>query len=71
MDDFTATMIAEGVDEPESQEQYVAAWQHLVNTGLAWRLQGWFGRTATRLIEAGVITDPRASRKETPDHDVG
>ena len=29
---------------------------------LAWSLQGWFGREATRLIEAGVIQPfPRPS----------
>ena len=55
MDDFTAAMIAEGVWEAEDQEQYLAAWQHLVNSGLAWRLQGWFGRTARDLIESGAI----------------
>jgi len=55
MDNFTATMIAEGVDEPESEEQYLEAWQHLVDTGLAWSLQGWFGRTARDLIEGGYI----------------
>lgn len=60
MDDFTATMIAEGVEEA-SKERQLEAWQHLVDTGMAWRLQGWFGRTATRLIEAGMI---RRSGKE-------
>ena len=53
MDDFTATMIAEGVEEATVEEQ-VEAWQHLIDTGLAWRLQGWFGRTARNLIEQGV-----------------
>lgn len=56
MDNFTATMIAEGVQEPESEEQYLEAWQHLHNTGLAYQLQGWFGRTAQSLIEQGLIT---------------
>ena len=48
-----ATMIAEGAQEPESDEQYIQAWQHLIDTGLAWKLQGSYGRTATALIEAG------------------
>ena len=54
MDDFTAIGLAEGFIEG-TEEQIIEAWQHLVNTGLAWKLQGWFGRTAERLIEAGVI----------------
>lgn len=58
MDTFTATMIAEGVEEAESEEQYLAAWQHLVDTGTCWKLQGWFGRTAAALIEAGHIKTP-------------
>jgi hypothetical protein len=28
----------------------------LVASGLVWSLQGFYGRTAARLIEAGVIT---------------
>lgn len=56
--DFDATMIAEGVTEPESEEQYLEAWQHLVDTGLAWKLQGWFGRQAMHLIQEGHINGP-------------
>lgn len=55
MDNFTATGIAEGWIEAESEEQQIEAWQTLVDTGLAWQLQGWFGRTAAALIEQGII----------------
>jgi hypothetical protein len=55
MDQFNAVGIAEGFIEAKSQEQVLEAWQFLVNTGLAWQLQGWFGRTATQLIERGLI----------------
>lgn len=54
MDDCTAVMIAEGVEDAEWDTQ-LAAWQHLVDTGLAWRLQGWFGRTADALIKRGLL----------------
>ena len=54
MDDFTATMIAEGVEEAD-YHRTVEAWQYLHDTGLASRLQGWFGRTAQSLIDQGII----------------
>lgn len=54
MDSFTATGIAEGFIEASSEDQVIEAWQTLINTGLAWQLQGWFGRTAARLIEDGI-----------------
>lgn len=60
MDSFTATGIAEGFIEADSEDQVIEAWQTLINTGLAWRLQGWFGRTAHRLIEDGICTPANA-----------
>lgn len=56
MDNYTATGIAEGFIEADSEEQVIEAWQTLVDTGLAWQLQGWFGRTAQQLINQGVIS---------------
>jgi hypothetical protein len=57
MDSFTATGIAEGFIEADSEDQVIEAWQTLINTGLAWRLQGWFGRMAQRLIDEGVCSE--------------
>jgi len=56
MDNYTACGLAEGFIEAESEEQVIEAWQTLIDTGLAWRLQGWFGRTARDLIDNGTCT---------------
>ena len=55
MSNYTATGIAEGWIDADSEEQYYEAWQQLHDTGLAYTLQGWFGRTAIKLIESGKI----------------
>ena len=55
MNDYKATGIAEGFIEAESEEQVIEAWQYLHDTGLAYKLQGWFGRNAQRLLEQGII----------------
>jgi len=55
MNQFDAVGIAEGFVQCHSEDEYLEAWQYLVNSGLAWKLQGWFGRTATNLIERGLI----------------
>ena len=37
-----------------TEEETISAWQFLINTGLAWKLQGFYGRTAQQLINEGI-----------------
>ena len=52
---YTACAAIEGFDgKDHDEEEIVSAFQHLINTGAAWTLQGFYGRTAAQLIELGV-----------------
>lgn len=57
MDNFTAVSIAEGFcgGENATEDEQIEAWQYLVDTGMAWTLQGFFGRTARAMIDQGII----------------
>lgn len=48
-------MLSLTYNDPESDEEALAFWQKMVDTGIVWTLEGFFGRTAMSLIEEGLI----------------
>ena len=56
---YEACSIVEGFSgEEHTEAEQIEAWQWLIDTGHCWHLQGWYGRSARDLIEAGVCTAP-------------
>ena len=61
---FSATQVAEnhmmklGAGDVEEADKYIAAFQFLISSGVVWELQGWYGRQAAELIDAGFCTIP-------------
>lgn len=55
MTNAKAVEYAEDWFDTATQDQMLAAWQYLEDTGYWRNLQGWFGRTLSSLREAGVI----------------
>lgn len=41
-------------EEDATEEEFIGAYQELINTGQAWRMEGSVGRQAMALIEAGI-----------------
>ena len=62
MDSYRATGLAEGWIPTDDEDKIIEAWQYLHDTGLAYQLQGWFGRTAQDLLNNGIITNNNEKR---------
>ena len=54
LSNLDAILIAEG--GAANSREYIDAFQHLLDSGLVWQLQGWHGREAKSLIEQGHLT---------------
>ncbi len=57
MSTFDAMMAWE--DGNISEDEAIHLFQTLVDNGMAWTLQGMYGRQAMRMIDAGLITARR------------
>jgi hypothetical protein len=55
MDNYRAVGLAEGFIETEDTDEILEAWQYLHDTGLAYKLQGCFGRKAKEFLDLGLI----------------
>jgi hypothetical protein len=54
---FNVTAAIIGYENGElDEDETIELFQHLVDTGLAWQLQGHYGRTAAVFIKAGAVT---------------
>ena len=42
-----------------TDEEMISFFQELIDSGMAWQLQGHYGRTASFLIEEGVCVENR------------
>ena len=51
-------LLEEGEDSGLTPAQFKALWQYGVDSGIVWRLQGWYGRTAQDLLDSGYIHYP-------------
>ena len=66
----TADLIFDYEEGLLNEEETIALFQKLIDTGLVWELQGHYGRTAVRMIEEGLCQTLQAPAKETShEHD--
>lgn len=50
-----AVMIAEGIETPRSEDEFIQAWQYIYDSNLYLQLQGWYGRRIQDMIREGIL----------------
>jgi hypothetical protein len=57
------------LEDPEewgmTEQEIHDLWQYGVDTGIVWRLQGWYGRNAQALLDEGIITYPKKHKGQS------
>jgi hypothetical protein len=61
--DFVDWVIKYETGQLGSGEAVTEGFQHIINNGVVWRLQGSYGRTAYNLIESGQYTMPETEEE--------
>lgn len=56
--DVVGAIIDFETGEMQTEEEVLTLFQHLVDTGMAWSLQGSYGRAAAEMIRQGLIALP-------------
>ena len=60
MDVNKAIDIVEGLRDPNDEYEVLEAWQVLVDTDMAWKLQERIGRTAQEMLDYGYLSPKKS-----------
>ena len=55
---IACSIVEEFSGEDNTQDEIGTAWQWLLDTGLCWKLQGFYGRTVMNLLKQGLLLPP-------------